>query len=170
MRRKKRRIASEMDRRDAVGTWTYIERKQNHQVCGSPSCRGFWRELQASAMGGRRARPVMTLLYWLLVGALGVWRIAHLFNAEDGPNEVFGVLRRLAGSGFWGKLLDCFYCLSLWIAAPFAFAIASRWGERLLLWPALSGAAILLERTLGSQTPHGVEGRPWSEDETGGDP
>jgi hypothetical protein len=112
----------------------------------------------------------MTSPYWFVVGAIGVWRITHLLNAEDGPSEVLVRLRRLAGSGFWGELLDCFYCLSLWIAAPFAFVIASRWGERLLLWPALSGAAILLERTLGSQTSSAAEGRPWAEDETGGDP
>jgi hypothetical protein len=44
---------------------------------------------------------------------------------------------------------DCFYCLSMWIAAAFAAAAGSSWSERLLLWPALSGAAILLERATG---------------------
>jgi len=55
-------------------------------------------------------------------------------------------LRRLAGAGFWGHLLDCFYCLSLWFAALFAYFLAGPWRQRLLLWPALSGGAILLER------------------------
>ena len=40
----------------------------------------------------------------------------------------------------------CFYCLSLWIAIPVVFLLAGAWKERLLLWPALSAAAILLER------------------------
>jgi len=46
----------------------------------------------------------------------------------------------------WGKLLDCFQCLSLWVAAPYAWWLGENWKERLLLWPALSAAAILLER------------------------
>lgn len=84
--------------------------------------------------------------YWLVLGTLCVWRIAHLFSAEDGPWDLFVGLRQRAGSGFWGELLDCFYCLSLWISVPFAFVIGAGWKERLLLWPALSGGAILLER------------------------
>jgi hypothetical protein len=42
--------------------------------------------------------------------------------------------------------MDCFYCSSVWVAAPFAFVLGARWPERLLLWPALSGGAILLGR------------------------
>jgi hypothetical protein len=84
--------------------------------------------------------------YWLLVGVLSVWRITHLFQAEDGPWNIIARLRRHAGAGFWGKLMDCFYCLSLWIAAPLACWLGEGWQERLLLWPSLSAGAILLER------------------------
>ena len=84
--------------------------------------------------------------YHLILGILGVWRITHLLHAEDGPRDVIARLRRVAGSGFWGSLLDCFYCLSLWIAAPLAAWLGDSSAEKLLLWPALSGAAILLER------------------------
>ncbi len=84
--------------------------------------------------------------YELILGILCVWRITHLLNAEDGPWDLLARLRRRVGDGFWGGLLDCFYCLSLWIAAPFAALLGGGWRERLLLWPALSGAAILLER------------------------
>jgi len=82
----------------------------------------------------------------LLVGALGVWRLTHLLAAEDGPWDVIVRLRRAAGHGVWGQLLDCFHCLSLWIAAPFAAVLGAGWRARLLLWPALSAAAILIER------------------------
>ena len=58
--------------------------------------------------------------YEFLLGTLAVWRITHLLQAEDGPWDVVVHLRRRAGTGFWGQLLDCFYCLSVWIAAPFA--------------------------------------------------
>jgi hypothetical protein len=84
--------------------------------------------------------------YWLVLGALAVWRITHLLNAEDGPLDVLVRLRQFAGDGFWGDLLDCFYCLSLWIAVPFAWWLGDVWKERLLLWPALSAASIAIER------------------------
>ena len=84
--------------------------------------------------------------YWLTLGTLGVWRVTHLLNAEDGPAGLLVRLRRMAVSGVWGSLLDCFYCLSVWIAVPFAFLLGENWRERLLLWPAMSAWAILLER------------------------
>ena len=84
--------------------------------------------------------------YWLLLGLLTVWRVTHLLNAEDGPWDLVVRLRRAAGTGFFASLLDCFYCLSVWIAAPIALLIGDGWKERLLLWPALSAGAILLER------------------------
>ena len=84
--------------------------------------------------------------YWLILGVLAVWRITHLLNAEDGPRDLFVRLRRRAGEGFWGDLLDCFYCLSLWIAAPLAWELGESWKEKLLLWPALSAGGIVIER------------------------
>ena len=84
--------------------------------------------------------------YWLILGVLAVWRVTFLLQAEDGPGELLVRLRRLAGNGFFGKLLDCFYCLSLWVALPFAIWIGESWKECVLLWLAFSGGAILLER------------------------
>lgn len=89
---------------------------------------------------------MQTELYLLILGILGVWRVTHLLHAEDGPWNVVARLRRRAGVGFWAGLLDCFYCLSLWVAAPLAWIIGERVALRLLLWPALSAGAILLER------------------------
>lgn len=84
--------------------------------------------------------------YGLVVGVLAVWRATHLLRAEDGPGDAVARLRSVAGSGFWGKLLDCFYCLSLWTAAPAAALIGGTSLQKLLLWPALSAGAIMLER------------------------
>ena len=84
--------------------------------------------------------------YWLAVGTLAVWRITHLLSAEDGPWNLVVWVRRKAGGGFWGNLLDCFYCLSLWIAAPFAFFLGDGVKERFCLWLAFSAGAIILDR------------------------
>jgi uncharacterized protein DUF1360 len=91
----------------------------------------------------------MTDLYRLLLGVLCVWRVTHLFQAEDGPWGVMVRIRRAAGEGFTGQLLDCFYCLSLWVALPIAWAEGRTGVERVLLWLAFSGGAILLERSTG---------------------
>jgi hypothetical protein len=84
--------------------------------------------------------------YRLILGLLTVWRIAHFLQAEDGPWDVVVRIRRMAGNGFWGKLLDCFYCLSLWIAMPLSLLLGRSWWERTLLWPSLSAGASLLEQ------------------------
>lgn len=82
----------------------------------------------------------------LALAALATWRLTHLLAEEDGPADVIFTARQWLGSSFFGKLMDCFYCLSLWIAAPFAYLLTPHWRGRLLLWLALSGAACLLER------------------------
>jgi hypothetical protein len=89
----------------------------------------------------------------LAVGSSAVWRITHLFHAEDGPWDLFARLRRLAGQSVWGKMLDCFYCSSVWAAVPIAAAIGHTWTERILLLPALSGAAIVIERAVPRPAP-----------------
>lgn len=89
----------------------------------------------------------------LLVVWLAVWRITHLLWGEDGPGDIFVRLRKLAGQGFFGSLLDCFYCLSLWIAIPFAWWLGAAWWERVVLWFAISGGAILLERVTAEKPP-----------------
>jgi len=82
----------------------------------------------------------------IAISALAIWRLTHLLQAEDGPFRMFARsrtwLRRMSISG----ITDCFYCLSLWVAAPFAAILEARLKERLILWLALSGAAILIDR------------------------
>ncbi|HEX2079910.1 MAG TPA: DUF1360 domain-containing protein [Longimicrobium sp.] len=82
----------------------------------------------------------------LALAVLATWRVTHLLGREDGPGEVLARLRARLGWGFWGRLMDCFYCLSVWVAAPLAFFVARRPAELLVAWLALSGAACLLER------------------------
>ena len=95
---------------------------------------------------GLAAKVAVSDLYRLLLGVLCVWRLTHLLQAEDGPWDLVVRLRRAAGDGFSGRLLDCFYCLSLWIAVPIAWAIGWSVTDSVLLCLAFSGGAILLER------------------------
>jgi hypothetical protein len=90
--------------------------------------------------------------YWLIVGILAVWRLSHLLVSEAGPWDVFKWMRRRFARSVFGDLVNCFYCLSVWVSVPFAFFLNGTWKGRLLLWPALSAGAIIIERTLHRET------------------
>ncbi|MEO7144137.1 MAG: hypothetical protein ABI165_11630 [Bryobacteraceae bacterium] len=81
-----------------------------------------------------------------VLALLATWRITHLLASEDGPGDVIARFRGWIGSGFWAKLMDCFYCLSFWVAAPMAFFVSREPLDLFFVWLALSGAACLLER------------------------
>ena len=85
--------------------------------------------------------------FW--VAALATWRLTHLLTKEDGPGDVVARARARLGSGAAGELMDCFYCLSVWVAAPFALTVTRRPRAMIGTWLALSGAACLLERATG---------------------
>ena len=82
----------------------------------------------------------------LVLAIFATWRVAHLLAHEDGPWDAVLRLRVALGNGAWGRLLDCFHCVSLWVAAPVALAVARSPVEWLLAWLGLSGAACLLQR------------------------
>ena len=84
--------------------------------------------------------------FYFITSVLAVWRLTHLLGKEDGPFDIIYLMRKKAGAGFFAKLLDCFYCLSIWIALPFGIWLGPAWLEKILLWLALSGAACLLEQ------------------------
>jgi hypothetical protein len=87
---------------------------------------------------------------WLRVvlAALATWRVSVALYDGD----FFGPLRYRAGAylgdgerGFWGEQLHCFWCTCNWAALPcllLALLPPPCWW--LLLWPALSGVALLL--------------------------
>ncbi|QNI32933.1 DUF1360 domain-containing protein [Alloacidobacterium dinghuense] len=81
-----------------------------------------------------------------VIAALAVWRLSHLLAAEDGPWDLIVRLRRNLGTTIWGKLMDCFYCLSIWISIPFALFVVSGMLDRIVVWLALSGAASLANK------------------------
>jgi hypothetical protein len=67
---------------------------------------------------------------------------------EDGPWGLFQRLRQKLAAGFLKTLVTCFYCLSVWIALPFALFLKGNFAEVFVGWLALSGAAILAERLI----------------------
>ena len=90
----------------------------------------------------------MTQDFWITfsLAVLATWRVTHLLASEDGPADLVVRLRARLGQGLAGQLMDCFNCLSLWVAAPAAFFVSRRPLAWTFSWLALSGAACLLER------------------------
>ena len=86
--------------------------------------------------------------FWarFVLAVLATWRVAHLLASEDGPADLIVRFRALLGRSIAGKLMDCFNCLSLWIAAPAALFVSREPIEWIFCWLGISGAACLLER------------------------
>lgn len=85
---------------------------------------------------------------------LATWRVSRLLVREDGPGEYIAKLRDRVGvkydahgdpyadeGNFWGGLLSCVFCTSVWVAP---LAILFRRSLTVIL--AVSGGAILIER------------------------
>jgi hypothetical protein len=92
-------------------------------------------------------------IYRFIVVLLATWRVTHLISSEDGPGKVIRKFRKALEPTFLGDLVACFYCLSFWIAVPFCLTLGVTFKDSLLLWLALSGGAILLERATSAPPP-----------------
>jgi hypothetical protein len=108
----------------------------------------------------------------IIMAVLATWRVTHLLAHEDGPGDIVVRLRIWLGDRFVGRLMDCFLCLSLWIAIPAATLLTREPADWLLIWWAISGAACLLEltsraRTVNEPGARELQGEPehvlWSE-------
>src|SRR6266516_1175637 len=62
------------------------------------------------------------------------------------PGDAVVRLRAQLGTRRAGGLIDCFQCLSIWVAAPMTLVVSRESADALPTWLALSGAACLLER------------------------
>jgi hypothetical protein len=81
-----------------------------------------------------------------VLAVFATWRVTHLLASEDGPGDIIVRFRRLLGQSLLGTLMDCFNCLSFWVAAPAALFVSRQPVEWFVTWLALSGGACLMER------------------------
>lgn len=93
--------------------------------------------------------------FWarLLLGALATWRVTHLLALEDGPGGSVLALRKRLGNTWLGRAMDCFQCLSIWVAMPFALWLLHGWLGWLVGTLALSGATCVIEQATGAHPP-----------------
>ncbi len=84
------------------------------------------------------------------IASLATWRLIHLLAEEDGPGDVVVRVRAALDDSPAGGLMDCFYCLSVWVAAPVSVVVSRRSRDLPFTWLGLSAAACLIERIAGS--------------------
>lgn len=91
-----------------------------------------------------------------IIALLATYRITSLLQREVGPWELCTRIRKLFGvvhdtlghphgypDTLFGKLFECFWCLSVWVAAGVSAVVWLNGGAWVLLPFALSGGAIL---------------------------
>ena len=99
-----------------------------------------------------------------MLASLAVWRVTHLLHAEAGPWGLAARWRSLLGEGPLGRMFGCFYCLSVWVAAPFVPWLTGQFITGLVVWAALSAAAIFIEGILDRRAGQAAAAAAWHED------
>jgi hypothetical protein len=89
---------------------------------------------------------------WLLLTVLAVWRLTALIAYEAGPFGLLVALRRgLVRIGL-GRMVGCFYCLSIWTSCA-TILVFPLTAETPLVILGVAGAVAIIERALsGSLT------------------
>ena len=87
------------------------------------------------------------------LAALAVWRLTHMIVEEDGPWRAIARMRTKLNATAFGRLMHCFFCLSLWISLPLAVWLNGGWIGIAVHWLALSGAACLFQKVTEPSQP-----------------
>lgn len=106
----------------------------------------------------------MTFTELLIYGA-ATWRIASLLVRERGPFDVFVRIREKVGilhddekepvgypETFFGELLSCVWCSSIWVALLWGFVILilPLWSLKIAMIFAFSTIAIVIDKFLSA--------------------
>ena len=101
-------------------------------------------------MGNQLNEPLLFVL-----SVLATWRITALVAYESGPFRSLEALRRLLVVIRLGRLVSCFHCLGIWIAAVVVLVVYRWEPSTALLWLAVAGAVSIIERWLGGTPSYG---------------
>jgi hypothetical protein len=95
-------------------------------------------------MGAQLDEPLL-----FAMSVLATWRLTALVAYESGPFRSLEAFRRLLVQLRLGRLVGCFHCLAVWMAA-IVVAVVYRWEPMtVLVWLAVAGAVSIIERWLG---------------------
>ena len=96
-----------------------------------------------------------------ILACFAVFRLAELISVDDGPGDVLLTMRAKLGAydlgddgrpaTSIGRGIICPYCISIWLAALAAMAVAPHDWRVALWWLAIAGGAAFLQRIGGRQ-------------------
>ena len=81
---------------------------------------------------------------WLafVLAVLATWRISYMIAREDGPFDIFSIIRDKVGQEKWyGRGLHCVLCISFWLSLPAALIAGMPW---LIGWFGVAGAIVII--------------------------
>lgn len=92
---------------------------------------------------------------WLVLTVFAVWRLTALLAYERGPFAVLTETRRLMVKLGLGRLVGCFYCLSVWmsLAILLVFPVSA---TTPLVVLGVAGAVAFMERVLARDATTGT--------------
>lgn len=88
------------------------------------------------------------MLEQIVIIGLAAWRLAYMLVKEDGPFEVFVRLRKRAERL---KLLECVYCVTVWLAIG-GYLIRDT-AQPVLTVLAIAAVAAMVQKWLGFDYP-----------------
>lgn len=94
--------------------------------------------------------------FTFLIACLATWRVAALLVREDGPFGIVARARRGVRNGMNVRVLECFYCTSLWVALPLAYWLTGLESQWLVAWFAIGGGAGILEHVTVRPSPEPI--------------
>ncbi len=89
----------------------------------------------------------------LILSVLAVYRLSYLIAKEDGPFDMFSVMRGKISQENWiGRGLHCVLCVSFWLSFLPAFWLY--WGRPINViigWLGIAGAVMVLYKVFDEQ-------------------
>lgn len=90
----------------------------------------------------------MTL--WVALAALTTYRLSRMIAMEDGPFDVFSLLRERVGQASWvGRGFHCTLCVSAWLCWPIALLVpVTNWQEYILVALGSAAATVIIHKVI----------------------
>lgn len=90
----------------------------------------------------------MTL--WIVLATLATYRIARMIAMEDGPLDVFSLMREKIGQATWvGRGLHCVLCISAWLSWLVVLLLPlGSLSEYILTALGIAGAVVIIHKVI----------------------
>lgn len=88
---------------------------------------------------------------WITLATLATYRLSRMIAIEDGPADVFSLLRERVSQRTWvGRGLACTLCVSFWLSWLVALLLPwTSWQAYVLLSLAISGGVTVIHKVIG---------------------